>query len=183
MSSANLLDPIWTSYSTTVDSLKVTLRILEKGKNHLLNNTNFLYSPVDAAKQRVRDSQRDADNFVIVSLWAEFERKLLEYVQLEGKRLLRTPPTKFNTEVHKKVEDTIEYWRTDDMLDLFKSVVGGNLIGNAKNIKKYRDWIAHKNPRKGAPSNVPPQTAYKILSCIIGLIEQHANLTQAISPT
>ncbi len=81
-------------------------------------------------------------------------------------------PTTFNIQFHHKVENEMEYWKSDDVLDLFKSVVNSDLIGNAKQVKKYRDWIAHKNPKKGPPSNVPPQTAYRILSEIITVVEQ-----------
>jgi hypothetical protein len=179
MSSANILDPIWASYLTTVDCLKVASRSIVKGELHLMSNTKFVGSAVDAAKVMIKDSRLSADDFVIVSLWAVFERKLLEYVQVEGRRLLQTVPTNFNTQVYEKVENEMEYWKTDDILDLFKTVVSADLIGNAKQVKKYRDWIAHKNPKKGPPSNVPPPTAYRILSDIILAVEQHPELKQA----
>ena len=102
-----------------------------------------------------------------------FERKLLEYLQVEGRKLLKEPPTIFNTRVHQKVEKEMEYWKSDDVLDLYKSVVNADLIGNAKQVKRYRDWIAHKNPKKGPPSNVPPQTAYRILTEILSVVGSH----------
>lgn len=179
MSSPNILDPIWESYLTTVDCLKVTSRSIEKNELHLMNKTKFVGSPIDEAKVLIHDSRTNADDFVIVSLWAVFERKLLEYVQVEGRKLLQRPTTGFNAQVHQKVENEMEYWKSDDVLDLFKSVVSADLIGNAKQVKKYRDWIAHKNPKKGQPSNVPPQTAYRILSDIISTVEQHPQLRQA----
>ncbi len=179
MSSANILEPVWDSYLTTSDCLKVASRSLEKGEFHLMSKTKFVSSPVDAAKQMIKESQTSIDNFVIVSLWAVFERKLLEYVQAEGRKLLQNIPSKFNAQIHKKVENEMEYWRTDDILDLFKTVVSTELIGNAKQVKKYRDWIAHKNPKKGLPPNVPPQTAYRILSDIIEAVEQHPELKQS----
>jgi len=181
MSSPNILEPIWESYLTTVDCLKVASRSIERNELHLMNKTKFVGSAVDEAKLMIHDSRTNADDFVIVSLWAIFERKLLEYVQVEGRKLLQSTPTTFNTQVHQKVENEIEYWKSLDVLDLFKTVVGSDLIGNAKQIKKYRDWIAHKNPRKGAPSNVPPQAAYKILSDIISTVEQHPGLIQSVT--
>lgn len=179
MSSPNILEPIWESYRTTVDCLKVAARSIEKSELHLMSNTKFVGSPVDEAKEMIVGSRTSADDFVIVSLWAIFERKLLEYVQVEGRRLLGATPTGFNSQVHQKVENEMEYWKTDDVLDLFKAVVSSDLIGSAKQVKKYRDWIAHKNPRKGPPSNVPPQTAYRILSDIITTVEQHPDLQRA----
>lgn len=181
MSSANILDPIWESYLTTVDCLKVASRSIEKNQLHLMNKTRFVGSAIDEAKAMILDSRVNADDFVIVSLWAIFERKLLEYLQVEGSKILQRTPTTFNTQVYQKVENEMEYWKSDDVLDLFKSVVNSDLIGNAKQVKKYRDWIAHKNPKKGRPSNVPPQTAYRILSDIISVVEQHPELKQAVT--
>lgn len=171
MSSINVLEPIWESYLTTIDCLKVASRGIENNELYLMKKTGFVGSAVDEAKAMIRDSREKADDFVIVSLWAIFERKLLEYLQLEGRKLLKKMPTSFNTQVHQKIENEMEYWKSNDILDLFKSIVNSDLIGNAKQIKKYRDWIAHKNPKKGPPANVPPHTAYRILSDIILMIE------------
>ncbi len=176
MSSANILEPVWDSYLTTSDCLKVASRSIEKGEFHLMSKTKFVGSAVDAAKRMIKDSQTSIDDFVIVSLWAVFERKLLEYVQAEGRRLLQKMPSNFNAQIHKKVQNEMEYWKTDEILDLFKTVVNAELIGNAKQVKRYRDWIAHKNPKKGPPANVPPQTAYRILSDIIAAVDQHPEL-------
>jgi hypothetical protein len=168
----NILDTVWDSYLTTIDCLKVASRSIEKGEFHLMSKTKFVSNSVDAAKRMIKDSQTNIDDFVIVSLWAVFERKLLEYVQSEGRMLLQKIPNDFNTQVHKKVENEMEYWKADEILDLFKTVVSAELIGNAKQVKRYRDWIAHKNPKKGPPANVPPQTAYRILSDIITTVDQ-----------
>lgn len=178
MSLDNILDPIWASYLTTIDCLKVASRSVEKGELYLMSNTKFVGSAIGEAKMMITESRASADDLIIVSLWAVFERKLTEYVQAEGRRLLQSAPTNFNAQVHKKVENEMEYWRTDDILDLFKTVVSADLIGNAKQVKRYRDWIAHKNPKKGRPSNVPPINAYRILSEIILAVEHNPELNQ-----
>ena len=181
MNSPNILEPIWESYRTTIDCLKVASRSIDKGELHLMNRTKFASSRIDAAKLMIEASRSNADDFVIVSLWAAFERKLLEYVQVEGKKLLQKTPNNFNLQVHQKIESEMEYWKSDDVLDLFKSVVNSELIGNAKPVKKYRDWVAHKNPKKGPPPNVPPQTAYRILSDIISVVEQSSEFKHQAS--
>ncbi len=178
MKSANILDPVWESYLITIDCLKVAYRGIEKNELHLMNRTRFVGSAVDEAKMMIKGSRENIDDSVIVSLWAIFERKIIEYLQIEGRKILQKAPTAFNAEVHGKIENEMEYWKSDDILDLFKPIVNPDLIGNAKQIKKYRDWIAHKNPKKGPPSNVPPQTAYRILSDIIIVIEKSPELKQ-----
>lgn len=178
MTSLNILDPIWDAYLTTLDCLKVASRSVEKGDLYLISKTNFVSSAVDSAKLKIKESRISADDLVIVSLWAIFERKLVEYLHAEGKKLIQRIPSNFNKQVHKKIENEMEYWRTDDILDLFKSVVSSDLIGNAKQVKKYRDWVAHKNPKKGSPTNVMPTMAYKILSEILLELEQSPDLKQ-----
>jgi hypothetical protein len=43
-----------------------------------------------------------------------------------------------------------------------------NLIGQAKQILEYRDWIAHgRNPDKYPSANITPKFAYNTLSEIV----------------
>ena len=65
------------------------------------------------------------------------------------------------------LEEQVERWQIDDILDLFKSVIDSSRIGQAKQVKRFRDWVTHKNPRKGTPTKVDPQTTYVLLSGII----------------
>jgi hypothetical protein len=60
----------------------------------------------------------------------------------------------------------------DDLLDLFKSLVEVDKIGVAKQIKDYRDWIAHRNPKRLPPAQTEPRTAYSVLAAIIDAIEE-----------
>jgi len=39
MSSANILDPVWDLYLTTLDCLKVASRSIEQGELHLMGKT------------------------------------------------------------------------------------------------------------------------------------------------
>jgi hypothetical protein len=179
MSSNNILQNIWQSYQATVDCFKIAGRSINREEYHLLNRTNFVGTPLDKADELIRKSRSDADDFVILSLWAVFERKLFEYLQRISKKVSKNNESDFNKKVQIKIENEIEYWKSDAILDLFKVVVSPELIGNAKQVKRYRDWVAHRNPNKGTPANVPPGTAYKILSSIIECIETHPDLEDA----
>jgi hypothetical protein len=55
------------------------------------------------------------------------------------------------------------------MLDLLKSILpSSNLIGQARQILEYRDWIAHgKNPETAPSANITPTFAYEILSEVV----------------
>lgn len=173
MNSANLLDEVWETYQTTKDCLKVASRSIDKSELHLLKSTNFINLSSNEAVPLIEKSRVNADDYVILYLWAVFERQLYEYLQNECRKILDNDGSNFNKHVHKKIDTDIEYWKIDDTLDVFKAIVEPNLLGNAKQIKKYRDWIAHRNPRKGQPDNVSPQKAYEVLSDILSCLEEH----------
>ncbi len=158
---------LWTSYQATLDCLRIADRSVQQGTQHLMKNTIFFNCEVDKAKRVITQSKDEAGDFVILSLWAVFERKLVERLRMESRLMLRNPSVDFNSLLHDKLSADIEYWKSADMLDLFGPLVSEELIMQAKQIKKYRDWIAHKNPGKPTPANVLPQTAYRILAEII----------------
>ncbi len=81
-------------------------------------------------------------------------------------------PASLAGELYGKFENDVEYWKSDDVLDLFSKDIDAQLIGDAKNIKKHRDWIAHRNPRRPSPGAVTPAFAYKILSEVLERISE-----------
>ncbi|MGZ8175675.1 MULTISPECIES: hypothetical protein [Methylobacter] len=174
MSASNTVDDIWRSYQITLDCLKIANHSIVNNDISSLAKTGFIGSPQDEAKRQIMESRSNADDYVILSLWASFERTLLSYVQGESNRILAEPTTNFTRSVHQKIDDEIEYWRVDDILNIFKTIISPDLIGQAKQVKKYRDWVAHRNIKKGSPPNVPPQTAYTILSEILKQLTNHA---------
>lgn len=177
MRSNNVLEPIWSSYQTTLDCLKVARRSIKKGDSRLIEKTVFASDSIDDATAMIEKSSDNANDFVIVSLWAVFERKLLDYLKNAGRGTVQNAALlKFSQKFHEKIESEIEYWKINDILDIFKSVVDADLIGYAKSVKKYRDWVAHKNPKK-TPSNVTPLVAYKVLTDIIDRIDKLDNST------
>ncbi len=76
-------------------------------------------------------------------------------------------PRELATVLQEHLDEQIERWQIDDILDLFKSIIDSSRIGQAKQVKEFRNWVAHKNPRKGTPTKMDPQTTYELLSGII----------------
>ena len=176
MSSSNILDDIWQSYQATVDCFKIAGRSVKRKEHRLLSGTNYQSKPFEESDKLIDKIRSDADDYVILSLWAVFERKLLEYLQRLSKEISEKKGSDFNKKVQNKIENEIEYWKLNDILDLFKVVVDPELIGNAKQVKRYRDWIVHRNLKKGKPDIVSPIKAYEILSDIIERLEGHPEL-------
>lgn len=172
MSFSSPLDSRWEAYQVTRDCLKVAQRAVEN--QSLLLLTRFVGLPQPNAIELIKKSRDEADDFVILSLWAAFERITINFLQEKGKKVLEEFPQSFSEKFYEKLEKEVEYWKINDVLDLFRGSIDSNLIGDAKHIKKYRDWLAHRNEKRGTPPKVYPIFTYEILSEIIIQIQ---NLT------
>ena len=169
----NPFDPIWKVYEVTKDCLKVAQRTVSGCDDRLLRETQFIGTSVPESTEWIARSRSESDDFVIMSLWVTFERIVISYLQEKGKRILEAQPASFSKRLYSRFEMEVEYWRIEDVLDFFKSGIDPVLIGDAKNIKRYRDWIAHRNPNRKSPPKVYPVFAYRILSEILAQIRSY----------
>ena len=157
MNASDGIDAIWRTYQTTLDCFKIASRSISRNDIRLLKKTGFIEDTEDDASNKITSCQNDANDFVIVSLWASFERNLFLYLTTDIVNL----QSKLFTE---KVADHIERLKLSDVLDSFKKVgIDSNLIGQAKQIYDYRNWIAHRNAKKTPSANVTPDMAYATL--------------------
>jgi hypothetical protein len=76
--------------------------------------------------------------------------------------------------VYEHFKKEVEFWKSDDILNLLKEIpsIDKNLIGQAKSILRYRNWIAHgKDSQKAAfVSAVSPAYAHQILNEIVEIL-------------
>ncbi|MDR3554457.1 MAG: hypothetical protein P4L55_06870 [Syntrophobacteraceae bacterium] len=168
MSPISPLNEIWQNYQLATDCFKITRRTLVKGDVGLLSNTGFAAASLEDADRIIVKGRNEWDDFVILSLWAVFERLIIDFVREKAKILLDQHPRQFTEKLHGLVDGQIEFWKIGDKLDLFKGVVDVELIGQAKQIKYYRDWIVHKS--KIPAANVTPIQAYNVLHRIVTTI-------------
>lgn len=102
----------------------------------------------------------------VINLWVVFERFLIEDVTA-GLSAHEHLSEGFADRLTMKVAQEIERWRFDELLDLYKGSVDSAKIGAAKQVKSYRDWVAHQNPRKPPAMRIHPETAYELLVAIV----------------
>lgn len=169
----NPLDPIWNTYLTTRDCLKITDRARQRNDISLLRRTQFVGMEEDEALAMMRSCYDKLNDFVIIALWAVFERFIIDYIQKKGECLSSVQPAFLAEPLVEKFEFSVERLWLADILDWLKDhVCDGNLVGDAKKIKKFRDYIAHENPKKKPEDRVGPETVYNKLSVIIKKIQQ-----------
>lgn len=95
---------------------------------------------------------------------------------MANERLASGHPLGYSRNLAAKFKSAVEYWRFDEILDLFKPDLDVDLVGRVKQIKRYRDWIAHRNTDKTVPSQAAPDAAFEVLTKVIRQID-HAHVT------
>ncbi|MCX7113641.1 MAG: hypothetical protein NTX45_26865 [Proteobacteria bacterium] len=68
-------------------------------------------------------------------------------------------------------QDALSIIRREVHLQSKNTETTSRIAGQAKGIKKYRDWVAHRNPRKPTPARVDPQTARELLKIIAAALD------------
>jgi len=163
----NPLDPVWKQYEVTKDCMRIAQKTLQTGHELFFRGTEFAGTSYQEATDWIRRSQNELEDFLILSLWIVFERGVVSLLQDKGRKLLEVRPASLADGLYNRYETDVEYWRIEDSLNLLKGDIDADLIGRAKQIKQYRDWVAHRNPKKPTPAKVDPTTVYNILSEIL----------------
>lgn len=181
------LDSVWKSYELARDSMNVARKVVAKaiasepGFDEVLFRTNFAGETPDV----LDPAQDEVNELFILALWVVFERELRDHLRAEGTRPLGDCGTPFHLGLSSHLQKEIDYWKNDDVLDLFKTIADPDIIGQAKQIKEYRDWVAHKSRPRRSQTNITPKFAYDTLSEIIRAIVQtpdtESNLTGPVT--
>lgn len=166
MRSLKALDSLFAQYELTSDCFKIAARAKRGRAANLLQDTSIPVGGRNALK-KIQSARADTADLIVASMWAYFERELIEYVQRKGGTVARLKPRPFATVLSTKITSEIEYWRFPDILDLFSGHIDKNLLGQAKQIKQFRDWVVHRNPNKPTPSKTDPVVAYGVFRDII----------------
>ncbi len=193
------LIPIWEAYLVAVEALKVSKRVVtfsnkakqalhslddnepemskricfEKHKLglNLLNRCTVIDQVTDLT---LINSSKVIDDLFVLSLWATFERYLIDFFQVKGEKMREILPSDLADVYYEHLSREIEYWKPMEILDLLKrSLFKGNeqLIELAKDILKYRNWVAHgRNPNNLPAMNITPQMAYERLDDVMSIL-------------
>ena len=145
---------IWLTYQVMADCLEVALDNLRLGRIDSLQGTGFMDTPIDAVRRNIQISQETLNDHTILAMWAVFERVLIAVLESEAHKILGTSPSAFNKALLGKIEEGIECWRNDDMIDLFKPVFNRVYQTNQtlprlaahRNLKKLSPGLAYEAP-------------------------------------
>ena len=136
---------------------------IRAGSSLLVLRPEELEREFDSLNDRLAD-------VTVLNLWVAFERFLIDHITWSTAPL-SSLPSEFASALQAKLSHEVERWRFEEMLDLYKGWVDSRDVGWAKQIKSYRDWIAHRNPKKPPPALVDPDTAYRVLAGFVRAVE------------
>ncbi len=184
----NPLPPILNAFETTRDALRVARRLIPEleakqlycqselfhQRRKLLNRTIFPNHP--NGKFLLEQTEREIQDLFVFNLWVVFERFVRAYLQQIELPKNNQPYLceALYQDFHKKVESlTIQEVLDFLKLSFFNTNEGNHLISSTKQILEYRNWVAHRNPKKRAPVRMVPNMAYETLNEIIETLLQH----------
>jgi hypothetical protein len=167
MNFINPLLPVYEAAAVADDCFKVAMRTVEIQRKELIGRTQLGRADPAEAKAALEGAERQAADLAILALFATFERFVIEHLQAANCLLAAGHPQQYASKLAEKFESEVEFWRFGEILNLFKGEVDADLIGRVKQIKQYRDWIAHQNPARAASAQVTPKTAFDVLTSMI----------------
>ncbi len=160
----NPLEAVYQAYLVSHESLLVVEQIIRENNEVPMPRFELLRSANEDVKKSLVKAAQQADDLAVFALFATFERYVIERLQTAHERLASGYPSGYSRKLAEKFKSEVEYWRFDEILDLFKPELDVGLIGRVKQIKRYRDWIAHRNANKALPSPTAPGTVFEVLS-------------------
>jgi hypothetical protein len=105
-----------------------------------------------------------------LALYTVFERYVVEYAQKMTEPIQTVGPEDFGQRLHLRVGDGIKRWNLEDFLNLFKTII--DATQEIREVKRYRDWVAHRNPRRQPSAQTDPASAYRVLYSTVEAIER-----------
>ena len=153
------------------DALKIAKRALAKRSEHgnreydsLIKQTKFEEMSDSGIENWFKSSKSDIDEIAILYYWTVFEQTIIEYLKNNCTITDDLSLDQFKLNLEKKLDSEISRWRFSEILDLFKPDIDKDIIGQAKAIKGYRDFIVHRSKEK--PKVTPKQAELILLSIL-----------------
>jgi hypothetical protein len=174
----NPLLPVIESYSYTRDALTITDRLLDVSSRDLnvaaqLSGTQFELTSRDVATEELLRCYDLWEDYIVLALWAAFERELIGFISRRFPYAAQTQDTPdIETAVTKTHDKFVERGSTEDRINLFKKVVPDDVLKVTHQIKDYRNWVAHQNPSRGMPEKVDVEMAYDVLTSFLEEIDR-----------
>lgn len=158
----NPLDEHIEAFRIAMDAIKVARRVLDRRPNPV-SNTRLYGLTQEAGHAMLDQAEEQLGKLVAFALFAAFERTLRDHLSssLNPISASTTTPAQLAAKLHQFLNDGVDRWRIDNVIELFNPPAAEQDVSNAKNIRAFRHHVAHGN---APPNAIPPQTAYSQLT-------------------
>lgn len=159
---ANPLDEQLQFFRSAMDAFKITRRVLDRRSNPV-SNTGLYGRTQDEGHAILDQAEEQLNKLVAFALFAAFERTLRDHLtsSLSPISGSSTIPEELADKLAEFLRKNVDYWKIDDVIELFHPPAGESEVSNAKGIRTFRHHVAHGET---PPNAIPPQTVYKQLT-------------------
>ncbi|MBF0257201.1 MAG: hypothetical protein HQL47_12255, partial [Gammaproteobacteria bacterium] len=118
--------------------------------------------------EQLRICREELENFAILSLWAVFEETLNSW--LAQRTYWAVASEEGDRNIRESLLRRIQHWSMAEKIDALQPVFGNEVTHNLQNLRKWRDWVAHRKtgPR---PEAVDADMAESLFSEVIAQLE------------
>jgi len=163
------LGAVWEWYEYARDSIGHAAHRLEIDPDSIPGFLVFASPRRETALEKLARAHGELDDLTVLALFAVFEQALLDHLVLISQSVQQGAATALEESLASRALKDLQRWPLDDVLDVYKAALDANLVGLAKQVKDYRDWVAHG--KKGPPdARIDPRMAYDRLSDILGAL-------------
>jgi len=173
----NPLDEVIEWYNFNINQQEFFMEIVKNSHkidnnivaNAILKKYKLSSQKKDDIKIIIDNSKKELDNLTIVSLWAVFEAFLNDNLKKQTDKITLGIVDPISNEIINYALKGVDRWLKDEVLELFKIIISNSyIVGNVKDIYKYRNWISHgKSGEKPPVSNLTPFMAYQRLTVFL----------------
>jgi hypothetical protein len=163
-----LLEEVWQWYECARDSIEATVHQIKTDLGAIPPSLVFArhVSPGEALRN-LGKAKEELDDLTVLALFAVFEQELLQHLLLTSEDVRSRVPARLQECLLTRAFRGIERWPLDEVLDVYKATIDQDLVGLVKQVKDYRDWVAHG--KKGPPdASIDPSNAYERLTRFLG---------------
>lgn len=159
----NPLEEVLEWYEVVCETQRAVAHALDNHPDSFPENSIFALQSTKDWKELLLRTRAEIDDLTVLSLVSILEQTVIGRLQAVVDHTMKQITDSFAQRVLSYRLYPPERWRFTDILDLFKAEIDPHLVGEVKEIYRYRNWVAHG--RKGVkPVAVDPSTAYQRLS-------------------
>jgi len=127
------------------------------------------HATAEEAFENLAKAQSDLDDLTVLALFAIFEQALLDHLLQTSQRVQQGIASRLQGALADKAFRGLDRWPLGEILDVYKVAIDPTLVGLVKQVKDYRDWVAH-GKRDAPAARIGPKAAHERLDSFLSAL-------------